>query len=132
MYLLWALNYYSLAISKDTNYVLAYNNRGSLYLDLNDIGNALYDINKAISIDSDYAPAYNNKGVAYHKQKKYTEALAYFDKAILLNNDYAKAHLNRGITRQIIRDEDGACNDWIRAKELGIDIADKYFGNDCN
>jgi tetratricopeptide (TPR) repeat protein len=127
-----ALSYYSLAISKDTNYVLCYNNRGSLHLDLNDIDNALLDINKAISIDNDYAPAYNNKGVMYHQQKRYTEALSYFDKAILLNNNYAKAHLNRGITRQMIRDEDGACNDWIKAKKLGINVANKYLVNDCN
>ena len=127
-----ALSYYSLAISKDINYVLCYNNRGSLHLDLNDIDNALLDINKAISIDNDYAPAYNNKGVLYHQQKRYTEALAYFDKAILLNNDYAKAYLNRGITRQMIRDEDGACNDWIKAKKLGINVANKYLVNDCN
>ena len=43
----------------------------------------------------------------------------------------AKAYLNRGITRQITRDEDGACNDWIKAKELGIKMANKYIGNDC-
>ena len=127
-----ALSYYSLAISKDTNYLLAYNNRGSLYLDLNNIESALDDIDKAISIDNDYAPAYNNKGVIYHQQKKYTEALSFFDKAISLNNNYGKAHLNRGITRQITRDEDGACNDWLKAKELGINVANKYLGNDCN
>lgn len=127
-----ALSYYSLAINKDTNYVLAYNNRGSLYIDLNNFENALNDIDKAISIDNDYAPAYNNKGVIYHMQKKYTEALFYFDKAILLDNNYAKAYLNRGITRQMKRDEDGACNDWIKAKELGIKLANKYLDNDCN
>ncbi len=127
-----ALSYYSLSISKDSNYVLAYNNRGSLYLDLNDVKNALIDIDKAISIDNNYAPAHNNKGVMYHQQKNYTEALVCFDKAILLNNNYAKALLNRGITRQMIRDEDGACNDWIRANELGINIANKYSRNDCN
>lgn len=127
-----ALNYYSLAINKDTNYVLAYNNRGSLYIDLDKLDDALVDIDKAISIDNDYAPPYNNKGVIYHIQKKYTEALFYFDKAILLNDVYAKAYLNRGITRQIKRDEDGACNDWIRAKELGVNIANKYLDNDCN
>ena len=120
------------AINKDTNYVLAYNNRGGLYIDLNNLDNALNDIDKAISIDNDYAPAYNNKGVILHIQKKYAEALFYFDKAILLDNNYAKAYLNRGITRQMKRDEYGACNDWIKAKKLGINLANKYLDNDCN
>ena len=127
-----ALNYYTLAISKDSNYVLAYNNRGSLYLERNNIKDALYDINKAISIDNTYSPAFNNKGVIYHEQKKYLEALSYFDKALSLNSNYAKALLNRGITRQMLRDEDGACDDWTKAKELGVNVANKYLVNDCN
>ena len=127
-----ALSYYTLALSKDSNYVLAYNNRGGLYIDENNIEAALYDINKAISIDANYSPAYNNKGVIYHQKKKYEEALSYFNQAILLNSNYAKALLNRGITKQMLRDEDGACNDWIKAKELGINVANKYLVNDCN
>ena len=31
----------------------------------------------------------------------------------------------------MIRNEDGACNDWSKAKELGIKMANKYLGNDC-
>jgi len=127
-----ALDYYSFAINKDKDYVLAYNNRGGLYLDLGDMQNALKDINQAISIDDHYAPAYNNKGVLLHSQKKYTKALSCFDKAITLDDDYAKAYLNRGITRQMTRDEDGACNDWMKSKQLGISVANKYLGNDCN
>jgi len=30
-----------------------------------------------------------------------------------------------------VRDEDGACLDWKKAKELGITIAKKYLANDC-
>lgn len=127
-----ALSYYNLAISKDSNYVLAYNNRASLYINQNNLKDALDDINMALSIDADYSPAYNNKGIIYHQRKKYVEAISYFDKAILLNSNYAKALLNRGITKQMLRDEDGACNDWIKAKELGINIANKYLVNDCN
>ena len=127
-----ALSYYNLALSKDSNYVLAYNNRGSLYIDQNNFNDALDDINKALSLDANYSPAFNNKGIIYHQKKKYLEALSYFDKAIRLNSNYAKALLNRGITKQMLRDEDGACNDWMKAKELGVNIANKYLVNDCN
>ena len=127
-----ALNYYTLAITQDPYYALAYNNRGSLYIDLNDIEKALNDIEKAILIQKDYSVAYNNKAVIYHKKKRYDKAITYFDIAISLDSDYAKAFLNRGITRQIIRDEEGACSDWMKARELGINIANDYFQNDCN
>lgn len=127
-----ALSYYSLAISKDASYALAYNNRGSLYIDIDNIEAALSDIEKAISINKDYSLAYNNKGVIFHIKEQYDDALIFFDKAIALDSEYGKAYLNRGITRQIIRDEEGACNDWIKARELGINIANKYLANDCN
>ena len=127
-----ALAYYSLAIAKDSSYVLAYNNRASLYIALKDFDNALIDLKKAILLDANYAPAYNNKGVVYHNMKNYSKALGYFDKSINININYAKAYMNRGITRQLLRDEYGACFDWMKAKELGIEVVDKYLGNDCN
>ena len=40
--------------------------------------------------------------------------------------------MNRGITRQVLRDEVGACDDWNKAKELGIKLANTYIINDCN
>ena len=98
---------------------------------MNNLDSALYDIDKAISLNYEYAPAYNNKALIYHQKKLYTEALDFFDKAILLNSKYAKAYFNRAITRQMTRDEDGACNDWLTAKELGISVANKYLDNDC-
>jgi len=48
-----------------------------------------------------------------------------------LDNKYAKAYLNRGITKQMTRDEGGACSDWKKAKKLGIMMAKKYLANDC-
>ena len=127
-----ALTYYSYAISYDDSYFIAYNNRSSLYFDMNQIENAVADVNKSISINSLYAPAFNNRGVIYHHKKMYVEALANFDIALELNTNYAKAYLNRGITKQMNRDEDGACYDWKKAYDLGIKLADKYFVNDCN
>lgn len=127
-----ALENYSIALQKDKNYFLAYNNRGSLKIELGDYINALEDINKCISIDSNYAPAYHNKGVVFYKQQKFTEAILFFDKAILLNPNYGKAFLNRGIVKQMIRDELGACQDWMKSKQLGVNIANTYLVYDCN
>ena len=64
--------------------------------------------------------------------KKISEAILLFDKAILLNPNYGKAFLNRGIVKQIIRDELGACKDWMKSRELGINISNTYLVYDCN
>ena len=127
-----ALQYYNKAIEKDSIYDLAYNNRASLYIELNNINQATSDLEKALNINPDYALAYNNRGVLKYKAKKYKEALEDFDQAISLKKDYGKAYLNRGICKQMLRDEDGSCNDWQKAKELGISIATQYLFNDCH
>ena len=127
-----ALENYTICIQKDDNYYLAYNNRGSLKIELEKYVDALVDINKCISVDSNYAPAHHNKGVILYKQKKFFEAISSFNKAILLNPNYAKAFLNRGIVKQMIRDELGACKDWMRSQELGLNISNTYLMYDCN
>jgi len=127
-----ALSYYDLAISKDANYALAYNNKSSILMGEKEFEKAKIEIDRALVADTEYAPAFNNKGVINHQMKKYKEAIDAFDIAIQFDVDYAKAYLNRGISKQMIRDEDGACLDWVKAKELGIMIAKKYLANDCD
>ena len=126
-----ALHYYNLAIYYDKNYIHAINNRAALYIQLNAFEKAIIDIDKVISINTEYAPAYNNKAVIFHKKKEYDQALYFFDIAIALDSSYAKAFLNRGITKQIMRNEEGACQDWNKASKLGINLANNYFSNDC-
>tara|TARA_B100001758_G_C18413760_1_gene617805 strand:- start:374 stop:1474 length:1101 start_codon:yes stop_codon:yes gene_type:complete len=126
-----ALHYYSLAVETDVNYFLAYNNRAGLYIEMGYFDKAMEDILRSIEINTDYAPAYNNRGIIYYKQDKYDIALIEFNKAIKLNNVYAKAYVNRGICKQMVRDEDGACNDWYTASKLGVTIVEKYLSNDC-
>ncbi len=126
-----ALNYYNLAIERDANYAVSYNNKGSLLLELGSYPEAKLLIEQAIALDSEYAPAYNNRGVLLHESKKYAKAISDFDLAIKFDPLYGKAYLNRGISKQMIRDEDGACEDWSKAKELGINMVKKYIANDC-
>jgi hypothetical protein len=47
--------------------------------------------------------------------------------AIELNNDYGIALLNRGFVRELMGDLNGACEDWTRAAELGIEEAEQYL-----
>ena len=126
-----AIKYYDLAISKDFNYVLAYNNKASILIESSQFEKANINIQKSLSINPQYAPALNNLGVINHLRNKYNDAIDSFDNAILIDKNYAKAYLNRGVSKQMIRDEHGACLDWMKAKELGIASAEKYLLNDC-
>ena len=66
-----------------------------------------------------------------HSKKDYKGAVEDFNQAIHLNENYAKAYLNRGISKQMIRDEYGACQDWKKASLFNISIANKYLISDC-
>ena len=50
------------------------------------------------------------------------------DKAIKLDPNYAYAYLNRGNAKELMRDENGACQDWRKAVELGAEGARAYIG----
>ena len=63
------ISYYSKAIALDPNYAIAYNNRGSVYYDLDEYRLALNDYNKAIALKPDYAIAFNNRGDDIFNQK---------------------------------------------------------------
>jgi len=39
--------------------------------------------------------------------------------------------MNRGISKEMLRDEQGACTDWRKALEMGIEEAIEYI-TDCD
>ena len=39
--------------------------------------------------------------------------------------------LNRGITKEMLRDEEGACEDWSKARKLGLQQGKTYYINNC-
>jgi len=63
---------------------------------------------------------------------KQSEAVNYFKKAIQNDPKHANAYLNRGVTKEMIRDEAGACVDWKKARDLGVSLGKKYYVNNCN
>ena len=61
--------------------------------------------------------------------KQYESALDDYNKAISLDSEYGYAFLNRGITKEMMRDAAGACEDWKKAASLGINNAETYSVN---
>jgi Flp pilus assembly protein TadD len=64
-------------------------------------------------------------------QENYTGALAYLELAVKLQPNNATALLNRGITREMLRNVDGACEDWQKAYDLGMEKGKEYYINNC-
>ena len=72
-----------------------------------------------------------NRAAIYHMQENYTGALADLDSAVKLQPNNATALLNRGITREMLRNVDGACEDWQKAYDLGMEKGKEYYINNC-
>jgi hypothetical protein len=62
-----AMKYYDLSLSRNSNYLLALNNRGILKGKAGNIAGAISDFDNAIRIKPDYAEAYYNRGVAIYQ-----------------------------------------------------------------
>jgi tetratricopeptide (TPR) repeat protein len=75
-----------------------YNNRGFVYLKLQDMAAAIADFDRAIQLDPYLDRAYNNRGNYYALQGQLQKALQDYTTAIRLNPKNVKAWLNQGIT----------------------------------
>ncbi|RME18729.1 MAG: tetratricopeptide repeat protein [Bacteroidetes bacterium] len=127
-----AISAYNKAIQTDENYFLAYINNGATKLEKGDIAGAKADFEKLIQKDPKNSAAYNGLAGVYIKEKDYKKAKEMATKAIELDNNNGQAYYNRGIARQMLREEDDACNDWKKALELGITPAKSFISTDCS
>ena len=63
--------------------------------------------------------------------KEYDKAVADFTTAINKNSNYGEAYMHRGNTKEMMRNPEGACQDWAKAAELGVEKAQEYINNQC-
>ena len=62
----------------------------------------------------------------------FKKAIEWANKAIAIDPNYAPAYLNRGIAKEVLRDLDGACEDWHKAEELGSTEGKTYYSANCS
>ncbi len=79
-----AVKNYSLSISRNDDYLLAFNNRGIIRGKQMNSNAAIADFTKAVTINPDYAESYYNRGIAYFQQQNQDQACADWNKAALL------------------------------------------------
>ncbi len=80
-----------------------------------------------ITLREDFPLVYNNKGNTLAKLNNISEAVQFFDMAVELSDDYGIALLNRGFVKELMGDLNGACEDWSKAAELGVEGASDYL-----
>lgn len=131
---------YALAIKLGSSKPSIYVDRGIVFEKINEPDKALADYNKAISLDSTYYNAFYYRGLLNSTIKKdYKSAIEDFSKMIknytaktLSDKKFlAAAYLLRGACFDLSGDLDMACNDFGKAKELGLKEADKYIKDKC-
>jgi len=79
-----AVKNYSLSISRNDDYLLAYNNRGIIRGKQMNMNAAIADFTKAITVNPDYAESYYNRGIAHFQQQNQVQACADWTKALQL------------------------------------------------
>jgi len=105
-------------IAKSPHKVRSYINRGTVYVVLGKLDQALSDYNVAIEINPKIAVAYNNRGSAYAAMGKQDQAFSDFSKAIEIDPKNWNAYNNRGIAYAAMGKQDQAFSDFNKAIEI--------------
>jgi tetratricopeptide (TPR) repeat protein len=118
-----AIEDFTRAITINSNYAQAYNNRRLIHYYI--YGNTHYavsDYNVAIKINPKYAEAYNNRGLAKYESGDKRGAIEDYNQAIKINPNYAEAYFYRGLARYDpkyeLAENEGALSDLRKAAQL--------------
>ncbi len=121
---------------KKEMYKEAYLKRGFCKYHLGNPTGAIEDINKAMELKSmfnrdELALLYFEIGNEYFDKKDYQKALEYYSESALLTPDDGNVYFNLGIVNFYLGNKDQACNDLLKAKELGKEEAGKIIEERC-
>ena len=121
-----AIRLYNEALQLNPNFIMAYNNRGTAYNNLNQHERAIQDLDAAIELDPNYSWAYNNRGFAYAHLNQNERAIQDYSTAIKLNPNLSEAYNNRGFAYFNQQQYERAIDDYSTAIELNPNNATTY------
>src|ERR1700684_1252339 len=109
----------------------AYNSRGTVYFNTNDLDRAIGDFSAASKLDPDlslpyFALAYRRRGVGFAERKDFDRAIADYDEAIRLDPSSFEDHYDRGGAFAAKNDLDRAVADFSEAIKLNPGYALAY------
>jgi len=98
------------------------NDRGDIFMEMENADAALQSYSRAIQLSPDSPQFLVNRADAYSGAEKYDEAIADYTKAIRLKPDYAYAYYARGDMYKMQEEYDRATADYSQALKLAPDF----------
>lgn len=92
---------------------------------------AQYFCNLALDADPRHSVSWNTHGILAYAKNDFSMAEADFSMALSLSPSLYKAYYNRALSRELLRNDAGACDDWRTASDNGVKEASKYFKEIC-
>lgn len=127
-----ALKDYSLAIALKGDYSDAYANRAKAKRKLRDLKGALDDYSTAITLNPRERETFLGRGLTLQELAEYDAALKDFDRAAAIDPEYGKTYAIRGQVKFLKGDILGACNDLLKAQQLGYSPPTASFKERCD
>ena len=121
----------SQAIELDPRFTLALKSRGAAYLKLDQVQEAIADMNTVIAIAPDNARAFHMRGLAHDKSGKFNKALDDFNQALELNPDYGAVYYSRANLHTKMGHTDEAADDIRMVTHLS-EVNIETFANESN
>ena len=115
---------YDAAIQLKPRDPLAYRFRGDANIAKKNYDQTVADCTKALNLGSDDPLAYLTRGNAHLFSGRLEMALKDFNSAVALDPASGRSTYGRGLVRQLMGDDDGAAEDFRRARDLGYDDQD--------
>ncbi len=106
---------------------LAYYNRGQIYMNRGQFGEAIEDYSMAIRLNPAYQEAVYNRGLAFEKSGQPDRAVEDYERAISLNPSNYQAFNNRGVLYGAAGSYDKAIEFFTRALIIKQEYPDAYF-----
>lgn len=110
----------------------------NIYQNENNLAMAIKEYSEAIKYGKkngeDYELVYayyQNRGSCYLKQNECIKAIPDFNYALKLNQDNGAIYANRGIAYYKVGKRTEACQDWRKARNLGISTVTHYISKYC-
>ena len=97
---------------------LIFVSRGSAFLKLDRVDEAIADFDRAVALDAGYARAFHLRGLAREKRGDTTAAIGDFTRAIELDPEYGAAYHSRATLHVKLGQEDQAVDDIAMVQHL--------------
>jgi tetratricopeptide (TPR) repeat protein len=127
-----SITYFTKAIQIDPKFSMAYNNRGWAKFGMKLYSEAIKDFNKSIEIDGNNYIAYDSRQETKFAMNDFKGCLEDCNIALSLNPDLANTYFFRGRVFYKQGNKTKACEDWVRAGELGKSEAYDFIKKYCN